>query len=974
MATLVTKIDRQVGNYQSTFLYTIYASFNGIVGEIEDASIRIFVPDWFEVTIGEQSGEILAVTEEVGVEGKTILFQLGAITDLGVSITIGFGLQFTRGIPTGTSYTAVPQLWVNGSLYQEESGDTIRLEVNPNFIVAQERILPVIAPASGSQMYYRVTIENIGDIGGVLNEFEVFCSGSNGFILDETFPVLGEDVSDIGNEDTAQDGTEGDIENNRLSFFLEQYQGQRYQFIYRAILSDDLQLGESVTAVLSYTIDEIPKNDTVSTFTVSEGVFDGTISLYGPRFTLPSSPINYSVSIENKGNQPLTAVNLLHNLPEEITFNSLVTGRLHIGAIDQEIVVDYELFYITSNGRTGSLGMFNTNISQRVSLEDVLESGESLVSLSLDLSALGVGVSTKSGFLLDGVVNQDVSLNTTIVKADALTWAGGTDDASKSTLVSNTCALLPIGGVSPNGQYAKIGDTIRYTIGANCNQSRLLQPVVATLLPKELTYLGNITAQYTSYFQEEEPITPQVTLIENATAEGETLVQFSFIGGYSHEFFQKSTLRISFDTQVNIGALGDFSSSVLLYTVGSTPHYPSSVIQYQGGSWGGTGTGYTYAKRYEYWKTVLFFASITSDKKIKGQLDSQYSEEPQVGQSTQGGWVDYLITITNNGNGTLDSIEVIDILPHMGDTGVILTESNRNSQFPIYLSGEVVALQLPSYQKIPCDIYYSTSTNPLRFGGQFNMIGEETRWSTTLPLDLTAIRSIKVKTKHTQLLPNQSILIGFRGTIPVGTEAELIAWNSFGADVVYTTPQGVQTHLLAVEGEKVGVQVVAPIAGTGAIGGFAFLDQNEDGYFEEGNPLVNDIGVILYDENSAPIATTFTGPDAQGTAGYFLFTNLPKGRYFIRFLVDEGHYHFTKQRNTVWGSYANIETGYTKYIEITDTNNQHTISVGLVAHNPIDALLKVNHSARSTVRTVLYNQMIIGSKMDDLIELIEETQ
>lgn len=686
MATIITQIDQQVSNYETRFAYTIQASFNGIEGRVDRAQIRVFVPNFFQITMGDMGGPIESVGEEPGEGGKTLIFEFGAMEDLGVAVKVDFWLQYAKGTPSATSFSANAQLWVNDALQIQDTAPTISLSVKPDFQVYQERILPVVAPSKGSQVYYRVTVENQGDWGGVVENLTMIFQGNQGFQLDETFPVVGQDVS-ASYGDTQQDDRQGDVENNQLTFQLPRYWGVKYTFVYRGILSADVVPGENLALDYAWSHNTQDRVNQQETLAVGEAVLDGQLSLYGPRFTLANAPITYSLWAENRGNQGLSAVKMRHKLPPEIQFSVLKTATFHIGAMDQSIETTYPLGYITDRGTVGKLGDFSTAVAQEISLNGLVE-GERIVAITMDLAGLGVGVSTKSPFLLDGTVLADTALGTVITKGDTMDWDGGGATATKETKVENTCVILPLGGVTPGGKVAKIGDTLRYTIGANCTQSRLVNPVFAMILPKELLFSGNITMSYSDHFQGESPILPPVSLTENYKGTGETLVKFSFANNHSFTFPQKSKMKISFDTAVKVGAIGDFQTAPFLQTQGADAYYPAKVATV-------TVDGATFGSGSGYWKTVYLFASISSDKKVKGNLDSQYSEAPAVGQVTEGGTVDYLLTVTNRGNAVFQSVEVVDILPHVGDRGVVVTNVARNSQFPTILSTEIVATVVP---------------------------------------------------------------------------------------------------------------------------------------------------------------------------------------------------------------------------------------------------------------------------------------
>ncbi|MFY7884090.1 MAG: hypothetical protein ACOVOV_04515, partial [Dolichospermum sp.] len=97
-------------------------------------------------------------------------------------------------------------------------------------------------------------------------------------------------------------------------------------------------------------------------------------------------------------------------------------------------------------------------------------------------------------------------------------------------------------------------------------------------------------------------------------------------------------------------------------------------------------------------------ASMTSIKWVKGQLDANYSRYPQFGYTVPGGLADYKLIVKNDGNIPMKDIKIVDIMPWIGDIGVI-DLSARNTQWRPNLAGPINA---PS----GITVYYTLSSNP----------------------------------------------------------------------------------------------------------------------------------------------------------------------------------------------------------------------------------------------------------------------
>ncbi len=76
---------------------------------------------------------------------------------------------------------------------------------------------------------------------------------------------------------------------------------------------------------------------------------------------------------------------------------------------------------------------------------------------------------------------------------------------------------------------------------------------------------------------------------------------------------------------------------------------------------------------------------LDSQKRVRGELDTDYSVYPQYGQTVPNGAVDYRLSIINRGNVIVNNVRVIDILPFVGDTGVQDTRPRNSGWRPVLI-------------------------------------------------------------------------------------------------------------------------------------------------------------------------------------------------------------------------------------------------------------------------------------------------
>ena len=207
--------------------------------------------------------------------------------------------------------------------------------------------------------------------------------------------------------------------------------------------------------------------------------------------------------------------------------------------------------------------------------------------------------------------------------------------------------------------------------------------------------------------------------------------------------------------------------------------------------------------------------------------------------------MDFRFVVTNTGNVSMTKGVITDILPFVGDTGVVDTSARQSAWRP----------QLTAPIATPTGVvaYYSTAGNPCRpdmnptqpsVPADFWPAGcLDANWSVLPPTDITTVQSIRLDFGSVVLSPLQSFTFTYPLQAPVGapTNGE-IAWNSFGyrGEVV-----GTGTKLLPSEPVKVGIAVQAPAPAN--YGNYVWRDDNGNGIQDEaaGRGL-NGVRVELY--------------------------------------------------------------------------------------------------------------------------------
>lgn len=195
---------------------------------------------------------------------------------------------------------------------------------------------------------------------------------------------------------------------------------------------------------------------------------------------------------------------------------------------------------------------------------------------------------------------------------------------------------------------------------------------------------------------------------------------------------------------------------------------------------------------------------------------------------------------------------------------------------------------------------------------------------------------------------------------------------SYANYITYTDEDGSTATLLPVELEMTGVKIIPPILGTVTLGGFVWEDLAKTGIYQAGDPGINDTAVILYDHTGTFLQTVFTPPNTSGQAGYYTFSNIPHGQYYIKFVPNTLRYALTKQvLDNPNGSMPFPNTGVTPLIDMTTLTENLNIITGLIDISQMNTILAINKSANKMLRSVIYSQMLLDMKLEDTIKLID---
>lgn len=609
--------------------------------------------------------------------------------------------------------------------------------------------------------------------------------------------------------------------------------------------------------------------------------------------------------------------------------------EIYLGETNATYAIDYVFEYKTNKKSwTQHLGTLNTSVATIVKIEDlILDDGEYITGIRFNYCGdIEKDFTYKSAnkVKLSGVVKDSTADKTNVSNKAKLEYkyeifedlsniAFKEDELSFKVLIDtawiSTLSKVKLGGDNENtNHYTSTEIDYKITLGTNEKLATdgLTNPKIVDVIPagfkiKEdsITYSGVPNPFVTTYIDY-----PNV---------GDTTVVWSWDG---YELPEGSSIVINYTLEIEYYAsVGTYYNRLYAYGDGTitTPYTTTddaedvdkdidvdeSVIV-------GTPSKIN----------VLETAALSSSKWVKGELDDEYNRQPDVARTTPGGSSDYRLELQNAGNVPVKKLEVVDILPSIGDSYVLST-TDRNSQWRPYLIEEftqgfsdvVYSVDDPENPTAAnVAIEYSTASDPIRKNSKGQDIGtQEPNWSTTPPSDITNVHSLRFVIKDFNgvdgtLDPGSTVILNWKMRSPLGApitanDAEvdnyIPAWNSFKMQAITINHLSLPEEQLPAESRAVGIIVNSnPL---GEIGDFVWFDKKADGKQNDGyddeSAGINGITVTLFKRDTADgvykeAGKTLTGPDQQGRPGYYLFTNLETGDYFVSFELPE-HYKMT---------------------------------------------------------------------------------
>ena len=321
------------------------------------------------------------------------------------------------------------------------------------------------------------------------------------------------------------------------------------------------------------------------------------------------------------------------------------------------------------------------------------------------------------------------------------------------TVDDSTAYLAPDKTLTSTGPYAPTGtdvvdlglssDVMSYELTiANHDSANIVlpNPVAFDLLPEQITYIpGSLTlvggSDNTGLGLDDSGTgNPIITITDDYNGTGRTLLKLEFTG----EFPIGAGVKYRFDSRIKTGASG-FVDNILLLKTDDQNYECQGYLPDTEDLDGDGNTTETFCRSPAgAGITIQTVSSLKVVKYVRGPNES-YVDNPDVANTQPNDSVWFKVKLFNPGNVTLNNLQLVDIFPFVGDKGVKLNTTNRDSEWAPYL---IAPIAVPP----GVNVYYSQSTDPRREEVEptASTAGNTDDWTLVAPGDLSLVKAIRL--------------------------------------------------------------------------------------------------------------------------------------------------------------------------------------------------------------------------------------
>ena len=939
----ITKtVDKTSVHGSEQFLYTINFSYSGLtkadqVGEIIDvypANIKFGSP-----IVGP--GEVVKAISQILLPNgsRQVTYHLGTVNN-GTSGSFNYFCNFGPGRRDGDTFANTATLHADGVQLDSSTADTVTLKLEENFVLGKSFQYQSQYRA-GDELEVYLYLANAGDNAGAkISNISITDVLPAGLTAITSVLPTGNDMSLDGYNDKTYDGRTGTWTGNTLNFTIPgDYYGARYAITFKVKIDNNVTPGQMITNTAKWTANAIRRNDASAYLTIFIDTAGGLLSKYAPSHAALGGNIYYRIGSNNTGTVNMTNFEWNDVLPDEVditkmSFNSTTTQ------IDK-----YSIYIITTNAPSTEIPVVTDVEGSTLNLDltPYIPIGKRITKIIIRANVVYAQSGSFSAQLL-GVINSTAVFGETITNNcgyTAQTTLGNISYTNAASTILDGKSYLNIEkSAGPNSSLRPL-DEVNIWLRSVADKADIINPIFIDYLPVGLEFLANsYYFQYNDYVNGQnydsrnpgwpsyvpQPV-PQV--IKNFNGSGRTLVRWDFS---AFTIPAINILSVRFIAVVSVSPPTSFINTAYQGNPGDHTFMNPYSEFLDSLDFDGDGiTNEKIVKSQNINFTALSSSVFRVEKFVQGEKDTTFS---QLGTTVAGGTAEYNLHVTNSFANNIKDIQLVDILPYVGDTGVILNNTPRGSQYEV-LANSIVTAKIINILGDPVDpnpdiiIEYNKSNDPVRFDENDQPIGTDPNWSTTPPSNIAQIRSFRVTTgPNVVLRPYDRLVVEIQVKASDTASSGQTAYNSFATKATQITPSG-NDPLLPTEPNKVGLTIqYTPVSN---IGDFVWIDTNGNGIYDPSEVGINGVTVELYNEGGTLLNTTVTA-NSPNTAlpGYYLFQDLNPGNYYVKFIPHSGYFLTVQQNQVPNGSKPNPNTGLTDVFSLAAGVNDLTMNAGVI--------------------------------------------
>lgn len=909
LLTINKSVDKPNPFVGENFVYTIKYANPSTTENAFDVVITDVLPANIEYVSHLVSDDLLSVNVTNDGTHDIVQFVFLPVFNAGHTGLVKIIAKFIEGKTTALS-GGLPNTAINTATIKPSNGNLVtsnpvtvtpKLLSTPDWLITKTRFIPLsVLPVVGQNVSYEITVNSNSKLGGL---------DLKNIVVEDTLPIGSTFVS-------ASDG--GLFSSGKTTWNIAYLPVGTSKKLYIVIKyqSPDFTILSSVTNSVTANAFQFD-NSTAPTKTASAthgfttpfynaGAFSKNGRQSNDRYSVGQTAKFYLSTISNLGNVPFDRIEVEDTIPTEIKLTQFTLGS-YTSAVNVEILYKTNLNNADWLVWEGSPTISPANEVLQVS-DLNLPDGDFVTRIKWIITdtingQIQPGFANISALQVFGTVFAPLSGNIITNNATLKAYSANTAVVNKSaskviTVIDSMPWLVPQKTIKNNQTNFNYKDTVEFTLRIKNHDfatGDYVNPIAVDTIPPEyenIIYLG--------WEQGNSSITtpPEIDLSGTKSVGGTTYTLFKAIIDGTLQPGEYIDIKYSAKIKDKTNA-GYIRNNLYISTLNNNTLYEndiSEIINDENDLDGDFIMSDRFIKS-EAKVFVNFMGSLDSSLSIKGQTDADFGihQYPDYTSTQPGGLVDYQLKVKNSGsNGPISNLVIINKLPNLNDTGVI-DETPRETAWTPFLVNNITGVNgsdLPT----GATIYYSTVANPscVELTNPANYVANPADlWSTTPPLDITTVKSIKISFGSRIFNTNDEVIVEWPMRAPVGALTNLIAWDSFGYGATYPDSDSgaasvVQSPFLPSEPLKVGFKIENAIPLSA--GNFVWEDSNKNGVQDSGEKGINGVLVNLYEKVGNDynfVAYSRTGNDHNGNPGYYLFPDRSIGTYRIEFIYPK---------------------------------------------------------------------------------------